>query len=374
FLSAFVKSQIGYIESDLNSIGEINERKHEASKLPIPQSANLDCSYDPFNSLVGARGIGLHLDEELPFLVHVIANDREICNGIILGRTTILAPTACCTEVEKMSKLTTISFSTNTGSVRDFAYLSNENGNFCSIELEESLTWSSLTRPACFPQINEQFGACWELDTRQAFYKSKSLEMENCSEGDFCSSSFGCRENDVGNPVICLNDDNQINMVGFKESCLGDINVWSSLTVANNNDYILASSVGSSLPPSTTNVPRTRPASLSRQPVNKAIAQAPGGKYQMTCMRCSGKNFFDCHKRAQEVKCALDEVCFTSVRKRNGRLIGVIKDCKQKLACLNMRKHNFKNGGQDDQCKLQKKRGPSVCRQCCDWGKFTFSG
>jgi len=32
FLSAFVKSQIGYIESDLNSIDEINERKHEASK------------------------------------------------------------------------------------------------------------------------------------------------------------------------------------------------------------------------------------------------------------------------------------------------------------------------------------------------------
>ena len=115
-----------------------------------------------------------------------------------------------------MSKVTTISFSTNTGSVHDFAHLSNENGNFCSIELEESLTWSSLTRPACFPQVNEQFGECWELDTRQAFYKSKSLEMENCSEGDFCSSSFGCRENDVGNPVICLNGENQINMVGFK--------------------------------------------------------------------------------------------------------------------------------------------------------------
>ena len=298
-----------------------------------------------------------------------------------------------------MSKITTISFSTNTGSVHDFAHLSNDNGNFCSIELEESLTWSSLTRPACFPQINEQFGECWELDTRQAFYKSKSLEMENCSEGDFCSSSFGCRENDVGNPIICLNSENQINIVGFKvqnkwyfsfsslspeitlffqESCLGDINVWSSLTAANNNDYILFSSVGNSLPPSTTRPPRTRPVSVSRQPNNKAVAQAgagaPGGKYRMTCMRCSGKNFFDCHKRAQEVKCGWDEVCFTSVRKRNGRLIGVIKDCKQKLACVNMRKHNFKNGGQDDQCRLQKKRGPSVCRQCCDWGKLWSAG
>ena len=200
-------------------------------KIPIPQSANLDCSYDPFNNLAGARGIGLHLDEELPFLVHVIAHDRgpyvtttpanynfllEICNGIILGRTTILAPTECCTQVDEMSKITTISFSTNTGSVHDFAHLSNDNANFCSVELEESLTWSSLTRPACFPQINEQFGECWELDTRQAFYKSKSLEMENCSEGDFCSSSFGCRENDVGNPIICLNSENQINIVGFK--------------------------------------------------------------------------------------------------------------------------------------------------------------
>ena len=51
-------------------------------QIPIPPSANLDCSYDPFNSLVGARGIGLHLDEELPFLVHVIANDRGQKNPI----------------------------------------------------------------------------------------------------------------------------------------------------------------------------------------------------------------------------------------------------------------------------------------------------
>ena len=32
FLSAFVKSQIAYNESENNSIDEINERKHEASK------------------------------------------------------------------------------------------------------------------------------------------------------------------------------------------------------------------------------------------------------------------------------------------------------------------------------------------------------
>ena len=158
----------------------------------------------------------------------------------------------------------------------------------------------------------------------------------------------------------------------FQESCLGDINVWSSLTAANNNDYILASSVG--LPTTTTQAPKKTPprrVTRPRQPVNKAISQGQNqGKYKMTCMRCSGKNFFDCHKKAQEVKCGWDEVCFTSVRKRNGRLIGVIKDCKQKLACVNMRNHNFKNGGADDQCRLTKKRGPSVCRQCCDWGNF----
>ena len=45
-------------------------------KIAIPESANLDCSHDPFGNFVGVRGIGLHLDEELPFLVHVIANDR----------------------------------------------------------------------------------------------------------------------------------------------------------------------------------------------------------------------------------------------------------------------------------------------------------
>ena len=51
-------------------------------------------------------------------------------------------PTACCSEIEEKSVSTLISFSTNTGTVHDFAHVSNDNGNFCSIELEESLTWS----------------------------------------------------------------------------------------------------------------------------------------------------------------------------------------------------------------------------------------
>jgi hypothetical protein len=32
YLSAFVKGQIGYNESEIDSIDQINERKHEASK------------------------------------------------------------------------------------------------------------------------------------------------------------------------------------------------------------------------------------------------------------------------------------------------------------------------------------------------------
>lgn len=103
------------------------------------------------------------------------------------------------------------------------------------------------------------------------------------------------------------------------------------------------------------------------RPVNQPMSGSKQvqPKVNLQCMRCSGKDFKTCNQRGKMVTCAKYEVCMTSVRKRNNKILHVLKDCKQTLACLNMKRHNFNKNRRPNQCRPWAPRGPSVCRQCC---------
>jgi len=259
---------------------------------------------------------------------------------------------------------------------------------------------------------------CWAISIErkpEKRYVTRYAPLKACNHGDgdvICTESLGCNKKELADPLFCLGPFNNIVIHGFKKPCGPDETTswWSDLTQFANNDYILNSALTSSpgisseestrvvttqktttrrrTKTATTTTTTTDDASTRRtiamamlmtrpktttstivnfRPSNGTQGVAKSGKamYNLQCMRCSGKDFKDCHARGRLVTCAKNQVCLTSVRKRNGKLYHVLKDCKQTLACLNMKRHNFKHSGKPNQCRPWAHYGPSVCRQCC---------
>jgi len=65
-------------------------------------------------------------------------------------------------------------------------------------------------------------------------------------------------------------------------------------------------------------------------------------------LNCVGKNSGECQLNGRLIQCGLGEVCATTVQ-RNGMVSTIVKQCKQRQACLNEEKqvvseiYNFSN-------------------------------
>ncbi|CBY22023.1 unnamed protein product [Oikopleura dioica] len=88
----------------------------------------------------------------------------------------------------------------------------------------------------------------------------------------------------------------------------------------------------------------------------------------ISCFHCDAKNYEECAKIGKWKDCPENAgVCMVEMRKRGGKIESVCMGCKQKRACLDNKKQNFK--GKFWQCRPKATSGPSVCRQCCKNGE-----
>lgn len=88
----------------------------------------------------------------------------------------------------------------------------------------------------------------------------------------------------------------------------------------------------------------------------------------LTCLTCTGNNFFKCLANAQTKKCNPNSSCQIIMRKREGIVHEVKMGCKQTTACESGRAQNFLGSNSSKfHCKpWHTYRGSySVCRQCC---------
>merc|ERR1719473_136107 len=94
----------------------------------------------------------------------------------------------------------------------------------------------------------------------------------------------------------------------------------------------------------------------------------PAGESGLRCWKCNEANWGLCLAKGHVETCLETQTsCEIIERKRNGAYELVTTGCKQREACRNNKKNNFKGGKRysDNKCRPYWTGGQSVCHQCC---------